>query len=159
MKKAFFIFGILLFLASSTALAQTKSLIIPANAFKAMADNATWYIGESYAYPHSDTTYNHWGAPVYLPDGAGITKITFFFEDDGPLDITLNLVKTNLYTGAKETKFQIVTTGDIDGRRYMSNGSDFLRINNSGYGYVLWIAWGGIGGDYRTWGVKIIYIE
>jgi hypothetical protein len=156
MKKTIIFCSVILLFLTSTLLAQTKSITIPATAFKPMNTTADAYTGERYAYPTS-TTYTHWGAPIYLPDGAEVVKVTLFYYDGTGSKIQLRIVKTNLYDGSYSIPFYLAS--DLAGSAVTpatKSVSSYMKVNNTGYEHVVWIYFSSAT-NVQIWGVKIIY--
>ncbi|MBN2206433.1 MAG: hypothetical protein JW742_03425 [Candidatus Aminicenantes bacterium] len=84
------------------AQATTKYLAIPANALKPAnwdADNRMWTASQTvFNFDTGATPPFEANAPVYLPQGAVIKKVTFYFTDNDPaasgkIDFSLNRQK------------------------------------------------------------------
>jgi len=160
MRKTILLLTVMLILFAATALAQTKSITIPATAFKPMNSDGAYYTGERYAYPDTGSTYNHWGAPIDLPHDAKVVKVTLFYYDATGSQITLRIQRTNLYNNDYIRPFTIVS--DAAGSTSVpatKSASGYMRVNNTGYEHICWIHFGSTGSSYRIWGVKIIYNE
>lgn len=160
MRKTILLLGVMLILFGTTAIAQTKSITIPATAFKVMNPNGGgYYTGERYAYPLSGATYRHWAAPIILPDNAKVVKVTLFYYDSAGGNITFRIQRTNLYNNSYTRPFEVVS--DAAGSTSVpatKSASGYMKVNMSGYEHVAWIYFGTDSG-VRIWGVKIIYNE
>ena len=155
-KTIIFCLAILVFASISSA--QTKSITIPATAFKSMNTDGESYTGERYAYP-LNTTYTHWAAPIYLPDEVKVVKVTLFYYDGTGSQITLRIQKTNLYDNSYTRPFEIAS--DLAGSTSTpatKSASGYMKVNNTGYEHIAWIHFASAT-NVRIWGVKIIYNE
>jgi hypothetical protein len=158
MKKTIIFCSVMLLFLTSTLLAQTKSMIIPATEFKPMNTIGEAYTGERFAYPTS-TAYTHWGAPIYLPDGAQVVKVTLFYYDDTGGQIILRIQRTNLYDNSYIRPFEV--TSELAGSPSIpavKSASGYMKVNNTGYEHIAWIYFSSAT-NVRIWGVKIIYNE
>ena len=116
---------------------------------------ADYYLGETYGNLYVTSTYHYIGAPINLPNGAKVTKVTLFFIDPGASKIDLYVKRTNLYNGIGTSNFAMSTIGSAAGIRNQSD-SGYMKINNSGYEHVVYL-WLPFDPAYRVFGVKIIY--
>jgi len=168
-KKFCFILAFisLLMLVPPLIQAQSKSLYIPAYAFMSREDDPDWVFKSGYIYP-KDTGGGVVVvvAPVYLPDGANITKVIMRYwfiepqegEEARGIEGTMN--RRNMYTDKEE--YMVILYATSGGASWQTIEDTRIHrpiINNSGYSYYLHISISGQGDVIRLAGVKILYIE
>ena len=108
--------------------------------------------------PYSASTYNHFFAPVHLPDGAQVTSMVVFFEDDSTSSFKIDLSRRNLYSGTVQDMATWTTTGDTSGlRNYKVSPMLYWTINNGGYFYFLYLYFYSSTEDLQLYAVKIFY--
>ena len=156
MRKVFFTVTVFIFLALGVyKSAFAESLTIPIGSFIPAQENAQYSFGHSYGYLKNDSPYNWFLAPIYLPDGAKITKVTLFFVDPDTSSIQLWVIRTNLYNGLYTENFYLYTLGAEIGLRNQSD-SGFMKVNYSGYEHVIML-YLPASSAYKVYGVKLIY--
>jgi hypothetical protein len=163
MKKTFFsIFmtvGLFIFIPG---IAQADSYMITASDFiPGQPDDSglDCYIGW-HLYNHSGATYRHFFAPVHLPDGAQITSVVVYYEDDSTGYISVELERRNMYSLTVQEMADWDTTGDTAGlRNHKISPILYWTINNEGYVYFLYLYFsdGSAGSDLTIYGIKLNY--
>jgi hypothetical protein len=100
----------------------------------------------TYDYVSNGTIYQNGGtdfrfqAPLYLPQGAQVTKLTFYFVDTAAQDETLWLTRYIPGT-SNQDQASVTSSGSTAGLRTASvTGSPITIIDNSTYAYIL--SWG-----------------
>jgi hypothetical protein len=122
---------------------QTKTgyISVAAGAFTPQEEIVCYWKSPGRLLLSPDTTASDAGfqAPVQLPHGATVTKITFYWHDSDPNEcISLDLARTTM-AGGWLTMGSAASTGSAgDGSSYDDSISD-ATIDNSQYGYVLHI--------------------
>ena len=159
MKKVYLIVAFIFLGLSSSLIGQTQSKTIPICDFRPVRNDDTqeahFYLGEIYGHMTSTSTTPYLMAPIDLPDGAKIVKVTLFFVDPGASSIALWVWRTNLYNGSYSTPFYMTTSGSTAGLRNQSL-TGYMKVNNSGYTHVVFLAMP-YDSTYQVLGVKLIY--
>ena len=95
-------------------------------------------------------------APVYLPDGATVTRLTVYFNDSSSGNLTVNFNKLS-FTGGYTVLAQVVSSGASG---YQS-GSDTTisgsTINNTDGGYLIYAYSTAWDSNLKLMGVLITY--
>jgi len=162
-KKVSFVFSLAAFLAAFPALtqAQTKQLMIPAYAFHPMDYDAQFVMGNGELYALGTSPSGLFAAPVYLPQGARITKIEVRARNNGGENFSVVLWRRNMYANILQNMAAVLVT-NTGGAWQSFTDSTIVHwtVNNSGYGYYIVITFGdALGPDYQIEGVKIDYLE
>jgi hypothetical protein len=161
MKKTLFTFlmaaGILFFF---TGTAQADSIMLTASDFVPAQPANTGldcYIGW-HLYNYSGATYRHFFAPVHLPQGAQVTSVVVYYEDDSTGYISVELERRNMYSLTVQEMADWDTTGDVSGlRNYKIQPILYWTINNEGYVYFVYLYFSDTGSDLTIYGIKINY--
>jgi hypothetical protein len=141
--------------------AQTKQLMISGYAFHAMDYDAEFTMGGGVIYSLVTTTHTWFAAPVYLPQGAKITKIEVRASNNGAASFTVGLWRRNVYSNV-EQQMAVVTVTNTGGawQSFTDSTVSYWQVNNSGYGYYVCINFGSAKGpNYMLEGVKIDYLQ
>lgn len=135
---------------------RTHYLSIPGEAFHPGSDVA--YVnsyGNGGAYISSGS--GAMVAPVYLPDGATVTRLTVYFNDSSSSDITLNLNRLSFTNGG----YTILASVTSSGSAGYQNGNDTTIgssvINNVGGGYLAYAYSSSWNSSLKLMGVLITY--
>lgn len=104
------------------------------------------------------TSGQHYYAPVYLPEGSTVTKMTFYYRDDATTTgaVTMTLKRGNVGNTSSDDMAQV---GSADGG-YGSGYDDtisYAQVNNDGNIYWLYAYFDGSLDDYRR--VMAVVIE
>ena len=114
-----------------------KPLSIGSGAFVSQNDTYDWFIDSLTLRNRTALVSQFFNAPVFLPQGAVVTKLTFFgFRDDALSTIALQLQRRKI--GEAEEVMGIVTadwTGG-EGSGY-DDTIDYAKIDNENYAYWL----------------------
>ncbi len=150
------------------AQATTKYYAIPANALKSAnwdADNRMWTSSQTVFNFDTSVTYPlEANAPIYLPQGAVVKKVTFYFTDNDPasngkIDFSVNRQK--LATGSLGSIATATTAAlpastvrkSVDATKIV-NG----KVDNLGFSYTLNVKFG-LGTDLLKFHGAVIYYE
>lgn len=132
---------------------RTSRISIPAAAFEPGADTFQYHNNGSNLYTDYGANYF---APVNLPDGSTVTKVTFYFDDDTSAGlVTMNLYRLDL---DNNLVYPMATITSVDGG-YGSDYDDtisYAQVDNSSNTYYLYAAFGTTGIDLQ---VKAVVIE
>ena len=114
-----------------------KPLAIPPSAFVPNLDTQDWNIRDGYVGNRAALTQQNYFAPVYLPDGVTVNKLTLHgYRDDADAVMTLGLHRNNR-EGGLET-LASVTADWITGYSSKSDEAiDYPVIDNENYDYSL----------------------
>ena len=163
MKKTaitiFFAAGLFIFF---TGAAQADSLMLTASDFipgQPGDSGVDCYIGWT-LYNHVGATYRYFFAPVHLPQGAQVTSVVVYYEDDSTGYIEVDLTRRNMYSLTVQDMTDWATTGDTPGLRNTKISPVlYWTINNEGYVYFVYIYYSDAdaGSDLSIYGVKINY--
>jgi hypothetical protein len=117
------------------AATKTDYLSVPAAAFIPSDDSTTY---------HNFGTWlaGEWGAfcaPVYLPNGATVNKVTFYWHDSSVAgDAWLTLIRYP-FSGYDEFMAEVYSSGNAGSGFSEDNTIDYAVIDNIGYSYFLWV--------------------
>lgn len=112
--------------------AGTGHISIPAAAFQPAVDGYD-YNNTGFYLANLNGSSTSYVAAVYLPHGATVTKVTFYYDDGSPSNYAYaSLDRTNLY-GMADTMASILSD---DGKGSKSDFSiDYAVVDNTGYAY------------------------
>lgn len=128
---------------------KTSYLSIPAAAFTPR-NNDMYVKNEGYYL----TGEGFFVAPVYLPHGATVTNLSYYWKNEAPACTRLHLSR-NYMDGTAEEMANTWIDGSIHGNGVTwTDRIDYAEIDNSLYSYFLEI---GIGPDMFCYGVIIEY--
>ncbi|NWG04409.1 MAG: hypothetical protein HXY44_16270 [Syntrophaceae bacterium] len=96
-------------------------------------------------------------APVHLPQGATVTKFKVYYYDNVvATDFSVRLDRSNMSIGI-DVMAEVSTSGaSTDYRTVESTTINYNVINNSQYGYAIWVTLSGLS-DHKLGGVVIEY--
>jgi len=138
--------------------AQTGYVSIPATAFGPKEDGYNFLrSGNIRAY---DATSRYYGAPVQLPHGATVTRMTYYFYDHVVGDDTnTTLYRSTYTTGAATAMASASSSGTPGSSSAFDDMIDHATVDNMQYGYYLWLdlSAGGHGTSLMAYGVVIEY--
>jgi len=141
-------------------LASADSVMINASDFVCGEDHVAgvdFYCGW-YLHNNIGATYRDFFAPVHLPEGAQITSLIVFYEDNSPSYINVRMARNNMYTNTVQTMAEWNSTGQVNGwRTYKMYPVNYRGISNSGFGYVLYLHFGSSDDELKIRGVRVIY--
>jgi hypothetical protein len=161
-KKLALGFGLvsLFFLFPVLANAQTSQYTIPAYAFHAMDNDAEFSMSGGYLHVASTSTYKWFTAPVYLPEGAGITKMEVRAYSNGAESFTVSLWRRNMYSNTEQQMASVTVTNTAGvWTTFTDSTISNWTVSNGGYGYYVCIDWeSALGSNYRIEGVKLQYL-
>jgi hypothetical protein len=116
---------------------KTSYLSIPGGAFNPFANGYSYYLGTAVQNQGASTQY--WVAPVELPHGATVTKVTTYVYDNAAGNIDVDLWRTNA-SGVADT---VMAETEVTGTPGFGSDSDTTiglgTINNQSYYYYLWV--------------------
>lgn len=134
-------------------------LSIPAAAFQPREDGYDYENHGRYLVLKAGATTpsGSFAAPVQLPHGATITKMTFYYCDYGPGAVTATLQRTDYTLGNFVNLASVTSKGTGGCSSDYDDTIDYATVNNSHYGY--WVVWDLLAGalDYKGCGVVIEY--
>jgi hypothetical protein len=140
------------------------SLNIPACAFRKNEEYPdTWVAKSNYAYLNGSENVNAY-APVYLPQGAIVNRVEFYYRDNSISDVSLSGFLVRRYNFETVTEdmatVSIDTVGfspDVESIFDLSIGR--ATIDNQNYSYTVYIAWDpdGATNALRFYGCRIQY--
>jgi hypothetical protein len=131
--------------ATAVTTAGTAYLTIPASAFTPHEDGYDFQNDGRYLKhfdgPSGGNGRGWYLAPVNLPNGAVVTKMTFYYRDNSTADGVARLQRTNL-AGGYENMASVDTSGGWSAPWYKSKSTTAIghaQIDNSRYAY--WVVW------------------
>jgi hypothetical protein len=134
--------------------ARTGRIAVPAAAFEPGTDTFTYHNNGSNLYSTFGANYF---APVQLPDGATVTKMTFHYYDDAAAgDVTMKL---NRYDLAAHLVYVVAEATSTDGG-YGDDYDDtisYAQVDNAANSYYLYATFGATGIDLKVHAVVIEY--
>ena len=115
----------------------------------------SWMGTNLYVYP--DSSYRYHYAPVHLPEGAQVTSVIVLYEDNDPANsVTVRLERRNVYARTEQTMCSWIS--DDRYLIYKIQPITYSVINNSGYGYHLYVYFNGPAGpSIKIEGIRINY--
>ena len=155
--KSLIFLGLLLFMAG---ISSADSIFLTAGDFDLIFDDTSggsYYRGD-YVQPQTDATYNHFIAPVHLPQGAQITSVVVRYYDNTTGNITVRLVRRNMYSNVSQWMCDWDSTGASSGwQGHKITGLTYWTVDNTGYGYFIWIYFSESSLSLRVEGIRINY--
>jgi hypothetical protein len=131
------------------AATKTDYLSIPAAAFTPR-NNDMYVKNEAYYL----TGEGFFVAPVHLPQGVTVTKLTYYWRNEAPASARIHLSR-NYMDGTAEEMANTWINGSVHGNGVSwTDRIDYAEIDNSLYSYFLEL---GVGPDMRCYGVIIEY--
>jgi hypothetical protein len=132
---------------------KTSYLSVPASAFCPGMHSETYY---NYHFLETSKMVGAeiFRAPVSLPHGATVTKVTSYWDDETDLSNSTIWLFRNQMTFSVDTMATDSTFGDLGYIETYDDSIDFATINNSTYSYYLYM-WHYP--DIRCYGVIIEY--
>ena len=134
------LFGIALALTFTVPASPVSGVVaIPPAAFQP-TEPGYLYLGSDCLNNGSYSWLYH--APVYLPQGATVTKVTLWYYDtaNGP-DATFSMIRQAFSGGTPQTMAYIPTAGYAGSGAWSDEGIDNAVIDNSQYSYQLsWLS-------------------
>ena len=131
--------------ATAVTTAGTAYLTIPASAFTPYEDGYDFQNDGRYLQhfdgPSGGNGRGWYLAPVNLPNGAVVTKMTFYYRHRSTADGVARLQRTNL-AGGYENMASVDTSGGWSAPWYKSKSTTAIghaQIDNSRYAY--WVVW------------------
>ena len=155
--KSLIFLGLLVFLAG---VSLADSIFLTANDFDSIYDDnegGSYYAGD-YLYPETDSTYNHFFAPVHLPQGAQITSVVVRYQDNATGYIRVRMVRRNMYANTSQWMCDWSSSGASSAwQGHKITGLTYWTVDNSGYGYNMWIWFSESSTSLRVEGIRINY--
>jgi len=111
-------------------------------------------------YNYSGAGYRYFFAPVHLPQGAQVTSIVVYYQDNSSGYIDIFMERYNMYTLNCQQMGQLETSGEMSGfRNSKISPISYWTINNEGYVYwmKLWFSDADANTDLTIYGIKINY--
>jgi len=138
-------------LAYSTA--RTHYYSLPSEAF---TSTSTYYNTGGNGGAYVGVAYGTLTAPVNLPDGATVTRFTVYFNDTSSLDMPVWLLR-NLFDSGYSTMATVTSSG-TSGYYNLSDATiAFPTIDNSSYGYAIYISTSNWSSTLMIMGAVITY--
>jgi hypothetical protein len=133
---------------------QTGHISIPAAAFEAGSDLFTYYNDGGNLYSTYGTNFF---APVQLPDGSTVTKVTFYFYDDTAAgNVTATLYRLDLGFGVVYSMASVTSSDGGYGSDY-DDSISYAQVDNESNAYYLYAAFGAYDADLQVRAVVIEY--
>ena len=121
--------------------AQTGYVSIPAAAFTPRESGYN-YSNYGSELVNNDNNSDYYYAPVYLPDGATVTRMIFYWEDTSSSDGSASLRRALLTTGGYNTMASVNTSGSGGDGSSETTDIDYATVDNTSYMYyVAWTLW------------------
>jgi hypothetical protein len=116
------------------------------------------YMGTS-LYVYADSTYRYHYAPVHLPHGAQVTSVIVLYDDDSTYNVTVGLYRANIYNRTQQAMCSWTSSADTSAHlTYKIQPITYGYINNTGYGYYVYVYFnGGAGSSLEIEGIRINY--
>ena len=120
-------------------------------------DGGSYYAGD-YLHPENDSTYNHFYAPVHLPHGAQITSIVVRYYDNSTGHVLVRMRRRNMYNNTSQNMCDWSSPGTSpDWQGHKIAGLTYWTVDNSGYGYYIWIYFSENTSNLMVEGIRINY--
>jgi hypothetical protein len=155
--KSLIFLGLLVFLAG---ISLADNIFLTAADFDSIKDDNAGgsYYRADYLQPQSDSTYNHFVAPVHLPHGAQITSIVVRYMDNTTGNITVRLLRRNMYSDISQWMCDWSSSGELSAwQGHKITGLTYWTVDNSGYGYYIWIYFSESSTNLMVEGIRINY--
>jgi len=159
-KKGHFFLIFILFLCSSMTMAE--GLFFPATAFiYPESDEGVDFIRENSLQLLSWPTYkpNYFYAPVVLPQGASVSSIVLFYQDnDYYANMEFKLTRLDMYNKTEQTMVEYTTSGSSWLDKEVGVSSVKYRIiHNPRYVYRLRVKFSRASSRLVLYGIKVHY--
>jgi hypothetical protein len=140
--------------------AQSIPIVIPAYAFHAMDNDAQFNMAGGVLNADAASPYGWFTAPVYLPNGAGVTKFEVRARNNGASSFTVGLWRRNIWSNIEQGMASVSVTNTAGAwTTFTDTTINYWTVNTSGYGYYVCISFGSaLGSNYQIEGVKIQYL-
>lgn len=115
---------------------QTGYVSIPAAAFRPREDGYD-FTNRGTQVSNDDSASDQYYAPVQLPHGATVTKMTFYYSDSSPSNADASLRRTDLPSGGSTTMASVTSQGDSGPGHAETTAIDPATIDNSAAAYFL----------------------
>jgi len=126
--------------AQTTLGVNINKISIPPAAFVPSADTYDWTLTIGYLKNRTVTTIQHFYAPVILPHGVTVTKLTLFgYRDDALSEFMAVLERTDRETNSNSLATVIADWTDGLNSKY-DNSISNATIDNANYNYTLTLA-------------------
>lgn len=133
--------------------------MIPAAAFRPDSNNRQWGFGFTYAFLYPAGVSGYCGiAPVYLPDGARVTRFTgYLYDNDGQNSVNVYLYAKPLGSEASSTSMSLLTTSTNSTEIQTQSNWSITQpvIDNSRYVYHIGVCMWGTSDVLRFYAAKI----
>ena len=114
-----------------------KPLAIPTSAFVPQLDTQDWEILQIYVRNRSILTQQNYYAPVYLPDGVTVNKLTLYGNRDDAAAAMSIILRRNLRVGGGETMAEVIADWTTGYSSKSNETIDYPVIDNENYDYSL----------------------
>jgi hypothetical protein len=152
------IFSCLLVFLSGISLAD--SIFLTASDFDLSKDDnkgGSYYAGD-YLHAESGSTYNYFSAPVHLPHGAQITSIVVRYLDNTTGYVHCEMQRRNMYKNFLQLMCSWSSSGELSAwQSHKITDLTYWTVNNSGYGYIIWIYFSESSTSLLVEGIRINY--
>lgn len=134
-------------------------VVIPAAAFRPDSDNRQWGFGFNNAYLYPTGAAGYCGiAPVYLPDGAKVTRFTgYLYDNDGEDYVNVYLYAKPLGSASSSTYMALLTTSTNSTEIQTLSSTSITQpvIDNGRYVYHIGVCMWGTSDILRFYAAKI----
>jgi hypothetical protein len=126
----------------SGALSQTRTGVLAVNpsAFQTVSQGGMYYHNAGYL-ENQGVAALYFFAPIYLPHGATITKVTSYWHDADATDLSIALDKMSNVDGATNSGYIAAfnSSGTAGDGSTIRTGGDIISpvVDNAGYNYCL----------------------
>lgn len=109
--------------------------------FREQYIDSSWQFSSGFLHNPHQTEYSYMGAPLNLPHGATITKLTLYYYDNSTKNLSIMLkaqadnfqaTMASIYTSGQSSSYQNISDTTI----YF----DFATVDNQSYSYFLDLA-------------------
>ncbi|MBU1167693.1 hypothetical protein KKC60_04785 [Patescibacteria group bacterium] len=108
----------------------TARLSIPAAAFEVTSPSSAYYVNNGFDLGNQRTDQNeNFVAPVYLPDGAKVSKVTMYYNSQNSEQISLSLARSP-HGGATSETIATGSSQSGSGGTELTLDTDYTTISN-----------------------------
>ena len=152
MVAAFFLIPMLL-------QAQEESIMLGSMDFVPYQDDNDYWRNATEFYSETGAIYRYFSAPIHLPDGVRLKRVTLFFHDSGASGVQMRVYRNNKFSGNQDQVIGTTTSSGTpgDGSIVAYASWTYNLIQNTGYSYSLRIYFEGSGSAYKFYGARVVY--
>ncbi|UCE41648.1 MAG: hypothetical protein JSV17_01260 [Candidatus Aminicenantes bacterium] len=137
-KNATLAIGLLCATMLFPQLTHAYSILFGPSLFSPRSNNVDFFQDATILYVKPGSADRYFSAPVFLPNGATVTNIVFFFKDNSPAHIRFQMQRLHIFSNKTHLMCSYSTQGSsFDWQRRNITKISFRDINNNGFLYFI----------------------